>query len=422
MENYPTTMREAKEYKYNFWSDKPVTPLKEYLSGKDGSINDNFGKDKLYEQSEPLDMKPFEWKKIQLSDMNDDDDFFSKTVEFINKWNYIDIREKFRFHYTSDYVKWSLGNEGVLMVLHYNGEPVATLGIETLKMTVFTHSDTFKVIKFLCIHPKYRGNDDSRGKGKRTLVHAVLDEATRDLYNQNSKHGMFITGKFVPTPVTSIRNYNRPLNYNKLYKLGFTIIKGSNESLHESFKVKGSPLKYYLPASQDDVDRMYEVYTDYRQMFNISVDYTLTQFKDLLFAPGVRTIALNSTKTGKLEDFVSYYVGDISVEKSDDKIRYAKLLMYTCSREDTNVMISNLLKYIETKEKEGVDVLFCDDTNQNHNFVLSSPKFPDEESDEEDYKKAYDHMFMRDSRKYFMNLFNFRCERVKPFQVLYPVH
>jgi hypothetical protein len=91
--------------------------------------------------------------------------------------------------------------------------------------------------------------------------------------------------------------------------------------------------------------------------------------------------------------------------------------LYTCVKEEPCILISNLVRILSHDKTS--DVLMINDSNQNKDVLLSSPKLPDEESDDEDYKKAYDLLFSKDPKITYLNLFNFRANMMHSYQILY---
>lgn len=431
MSLYPTSFREAKEHKYNFWKNKPVPKVGSYLSMRNGPIDKNYGKDGLYKSTEPIKVPPLEWRLLKNSE-DGYDKLVNHTTLFLNKYDYIEENENYRPLLTPDHVRLMLGSNGEILALMYKTTMVGVIGWCTQSIKINKNSENVTHVKFICVHPKYRQKYDKKGKLVEDggIVNALLDETLRRVCSdieqnteqnteKDNNYGMFFTERFVPHPFTATRRYYRPLNYSKLLKHKFTLLEGDEKQIHKRFLDSTEPAAYYHKATKDDLDSMLNVYEKYREMFNVSLNLNRNDLEILLFNPVVRTYVMKSKSTNKVIDFVSVVLQDKQINQEKDTIRSAHLFLYTCDREDPSLLGTNLIRLLLRDEK--LDLLYVNDTNQSRDMVLSYTKHPDTDSDEEeDGNKTYDMLFMKDHRKMYVNLFNYKTDYMQAYQLLLP--
>jgi glycylpeptide N-tetradecanoyltransferase len=414
MSNYPTTHRESKNHKYNYWKNKPV--IRTDNMNKRGQIED-ITKRKLYTSPDPINLNMLEWHTV---DFNNNEDV-EPVIDFINS-NYVtNTRNKFRLYYTSESVKWALG-DGSLVVIKLGSNIVGTVGYTIRDMVVEQFTEKFGEVNFLCVHKKYRSsyknknvnNKKKSNKKKQYLVHVLIDDAIRRIYNEGGRQGLFTTTKYIPTPTTTFRYFHRPLNYRKLHEHGHTILEGDVDSIHRRFTDKTEPMDYYHVAEKEHLKTILSLYNEYMKKFNVYVKYSLKELEHYLFNDYTRTYVMKD-KTGKIVDFVSYYITYQSITGSDEKIKNANLFLYSCIKEDIQILAPNVIRLI--LRDTDCDVFTVTDSTDNSDFLLSNKIYPDEDSDCEDVQKAYDHKFFKGTGKSYLNFFNFGTSRMHSGQV-----
>lgn len=408
MDRYPSTLNEAKSHEYSYWKNKPVKHIND-PNNKKGQY-ENLKKRSLYSSVEPIDVKMLDWTSVNLSD----DSELNEVTCFINEHYVTDQQEKFTLHYEPQFIKWALGSDGELLTLKYGSNILGTVGFTIRNMTVENHTGTFGEVNFLCVHPKYRSiNKKKSTKKTQHIVHVLIDEAIRRIVNKGTVKGIFTTEKYIPTPTATIRFFHRPLNYRKLFKHKFTILPGDVDSIHTRFAESIEPQEYYKVAKEDNINEIFDLYNEYAIKYNISVKYSKDELKHYLFSPFTKTYVMESK--GEIVDFVSYYVLSQSVKGSDEKIKGAYLFLYSCNKEDIQLLASNVIRLI-TRDTD-CDVFNVTDVMNNSDFLLSNKKYADEESDQEDYEKSYDHKFIKGSGKLNLNFFNFGTSRMHSGQI-----
>lgn len=266
---------------------------------------------------------------------------------------------------------------------------------------------------------KEEKDEKTEGQSKLLLVHAVLDEIIRQHYTNSYRYGLFSTEVFVPTPFVSYREYYRPLNYEKLLEHRFFVLNGDKSSIHERFLEKVKPHKAYEVANEEDLETVYELYNEHRGSFNVSVKYTFEEFKEAIWNPNVKLFVLRSNRDNRIVDFVSYYKYQLSIKGSEETLNCARMFLFSCLREDISVLGANTIRLV-AKHDEECDMFWSDDLNQSKDYILSTSSRPDEESDEEDYKKAYEQKFVKYSSVKYLNTFNYKPGMMYSYQVIFP--
>ena len=116
-------------------------------------------------------------------------------------------------------------------------------------------------------------------------------------------------------------------------------------------------------------------------------------------------------------DFVSYFIKEQEIIGTNEDIKITQLFLYSCNKEDVNVMISNTIR-LAIKDVNP-DVFYATDICKNSEFLLANKFMPDEESDQEDYDRSYDHKFMKSSEKMYTNFFNFTTPQIHTSQIFF---
>ena len=131
--------------------------------------------------------------------------------------NYVeDIESQFRLSYTQEFLLWALKPP--------NFDPSWIFGIKLgIKLVAFisaipillrsnNHAFNCAQVNFLCIDKKYRS---------KNLAPLMITELVRRANFKNVYQAIFTSGKLFSSPLSTAKYYHRPLNFEKLYELGF---------------------------------------------------------------------------------------------------------------------------------------------------------------------------------------------------------
>jgi len=397
---YPSTVNEGKKYKYTFWSNKPVKQFNENI------INSNIIEDltqrKVYASDEPITLpSSLEWINVNLKD----ELMMNKVVEFLQLYYLPDEQDKFIPVYSTSFIKWMLGITGFLIAIvsKSNSTICGVVGGMVKTMTVFDKTEKFGSVKFLCALPLYR---------KKKIAYTLIDESVRRLVKLGVKQGYFVTERCVPSPVTTIRYYDRPINYIKLQKIKYIDIGGEPEKVQTKFDLKTSVSHNYVEMTKEHIEMVYVLYNKYIVKYNVYIQYTQTELETLLLNECVNSYVV--LDNNNVVDFISYYKLTYNVIGSDEKINTGVLFLYTCINKACDEMVENILKFAKINE---LDLFTVNDTMMIRDVLFTKDYTIEEESDIESYDRVFEHKFIRSTKTLHLNYFNWKCPTMKSNQV-----
>ena len=169
---------------------------------------------------------------------------------------------------------------------------------------------------------------------------------------------------------------------------------------------------------EQDIEEMYELYNEYRSQFKVSINYSFEEFKYFMWNENVKVFVIRNTKENKIVDFVSYYKYQMSIKNSDDVFNCTRMFLFTCLCEEITLLGANTIRLIAQYDAD-CDMFWSNDLNSSKDYILATPSKPDEESDEDEHKKAYELKFVKYSSVKYINTFNYRIGMVNTFQVIY---
>lgn len=402
MNNYPTSISEGKKYEYNFWKNKPVIQFDEF-STVSQQIEDDLTKRKVYGNDDSIILpNSMKWIFIDMKD----DNILNSVVDFLKLYYINDIKNKFKLDYTIEFLKWAIGEDGfmIAIVSKINNIICGVVGASIRKITVFDKTEKFGIVNFLCAHPIYI---------KKKIAFTLIDEIIRRIVKYGINRGCFTTERCVPTPITVMRYYYRPINYIKLQKHGFTYIEGNPEIIQNKFMIKDSISKDYIQMQEEHILESLKLYILFMSRFNIYCNYTEQEFKNILLDNKfVKSYVIMNDN--KVIDFVSYYELSYFMDDSIDKINAGYLFLHSCNNISIDEIIENLLKLMKYNN---IDILNITDNMLMSEVILTKVFKNDENSDNEDCEKVYEHKFLKRNKKLHFNFFNWRCPEITPKQI-----
>lgn len=402
VEEYPNSISKGKKFSYQFWKNKPVSSFDEMSLGSQ-KIEDDLSKRRVYGEKTPIKLPDsMKWVTIDLEDSV----MMDTVVSFLRMYYLIDVKKKFKLDYTADFIKWALGNDGIMIaiVTKDNNTICGIIGTSFKTMTIFNKIEKFAVVDFLCSHPFYR---------KKKIAFTLIDEIVRRIVSNGVHQGCFTTERCVPSPTTVIRYYHRPINYIKLQKYGFTDVGGKPDKVQEKFTIKGVLPSNCVPMTPDHIQHITKLHKKFMSRFNIYCNYSEDDMKHLLLNNNyVKSYVI--TENEQIVDFLSYYLLPYFMDNENDKINAAYLFLYSCNNISNDTMIENILKICNNN---GIDILNVTDTGTMSDALLTKDIGNDDDSDIESYEHVYEHKFLKGSGKLHFNFFNWKCPTVKPKQI-----
>lgn len=378
-----------------YWKSKPVMNKdKNYYSTK--LINVNLDKDITHDETKLP--QGFYWNKVNLNSQE-----FSLVSQFLTQ-HYNDD-EKFYRVYSEDLIRYEMNNTGFFLNVHNKkGIIVGTIGI-TFRMCEIS-GETKSIIQsmFLCVHKKCR---------EKGIARVLMDEAIRQSKQYKYNKGVFLNTVNVIKPVARIRYYSRPLDYKHLKNNGFiSMSSNDDDQIHMKLKIKLKPNKKYVIAenNEETIDKIYDMYEEYTKSFYLRQKLSKHDIKNyLLNSDFCQTLLVKNTED-EIIDFISYNTYDVINRENDDIVKCANVLTYSSNNVRPDLLIINLMKQVSYDK---FHVLYLPDTMHTSDVLLTSARYGEEDSDEEDAKASMDLNFIRSKKRYYFNLYNLECQQIK---------
>ena len=403
--NYPNNIEDAKKHTYNFWKNKPVVKFDE-ISTYSGNIESKLTDRQVYNLDEPIKLpSSMNWNVIDLSDESN----LLHISEFLKLHYVSDESNTFKMDYSPEFIKWSLGESGSLIAitLKSNNAICGVVGYYLKNMVVFDKTEKFGVVNFLCSHPAYR---------KKKIAFTLIDEITRRIVKSGVNQGCFTTGRCVPTPITCIRYYHRPINYIKLKTHKFTIIDSDEKedkiTKNDEKIAKVLKISDEFPKNFIKIPKVLELYNKFMFRFNIYNKYTEEELKTMLLNNNiVKSYVI--LKDDEIVDFTSYFILDYLVDNTTEKLHTGYLFLYSS---ETLISSEIIKETINSTQIDNLDLFNVIDVgNMFDALLLKDTGLVD--SDYESYQKSYNHHFMKGTGKLYFNFFNWKCQEVLTNQI-----
>lgn len=389
---------EIAEQKFRYWKNKPVMCLNKIIAHST-QINTENKSDTHIQTVLP---HGYTWEKIDICD----DKNMIKVSTFLTAHYKRGSDSEYTMIYTNNLIRWQMCNNGYFMTINYDDNIIGLIGYTYRTLQIYTDRITITEPLYMCSLPNYRN------KG---IARVLMDETIRQSNMMGINKGLFCNNQIVPTPIATIRQYSRPLNYKKLRANEFIEISGVDDNLaHDRTRVKLRPTDRYIVAekTEKNIDIVHRLYTEYMKTFSLHLVMTRQEVSNYLFdTEYVKTIlVLNDNK--EIVDFISYNFYDIvnPNRENDNIIKTANILMYTSIATRVDVLFVNVLKHINM---DNIHLLYINDMMHTNDAILSNLKLPNEDTDDEEENATYDLNIVKTAKKTFINLYNWQCEKFK---------
>ncbi|KAJ5778205.1 hypothetical protein N7520_001451 [Penicillium odoratum] len=319
---------------YKFWQTQPVPRFEDQANQKaitQGPIK-IINPDEVSRTPDAL-VEGFEWCTLDLTDPEE----LKELYELLNNHYVEDDNAMFRFSYSQSFLHWALMSPGWKKEWHVgvratkSRKLVASIcGVPT-EIRVRNQKIKVTEINFLCIHKKLRS---------KRLTPVLIKEITRRCYINGIFQAIYTGGVVLPTPVSSCRYYHRPLDWLKLYEVGFSFLPHGSTKARQITKnqlPEATALPGLRPMEVKDIDAVYDLLERYMQRFQLNQAFTReeiehwfvykkTEGKDQV----VWTYVVEDPQTHKITDFVSFYNLESTVinNPKHDTVRAAYLYYY----------------------------------------------------------------------------------------------
>lgn len=186
-------------------------------------------------------------------------------------------------------------------------------------------------INFLCIHKKLRS---------KRLAPILIKEITRRCYLSGIHQAIYTGGVILPTPVSSCRYYHRPLDWLKLYEVGFSPMPHGSSKARQIAKnqlpsVTSTP--GLRPMEVKDIDAVHDLLERYERRFSLNQAFNKEEINHWLVhkeGPDTEQVVwsyvVEDPQTHKITDFFSFYNLESTVIQHHkyDNVRAAYLYYY----------------------------------------------------------------------------------------------
>lgn len=186
-------------------------------------------------------------------------------------------------------------------------------------------------INFLCIHKKLRS---------KRLAPVLIKEITRRCYLSGIYQAIYTGGVVLPTPVSSCRFYHRPLDWLKLYEVGFSPLPHGSTKARQITKNRlpvTTSTPGLRPMELKDADAVADLLERYLRRFDLNQAFSKEEVEHWLLhkdVPGKEQViwsyVVEDPETHKITDFFSFYNLESTVIQNPkhDCIRAAYMYYY----------------------------------------------------------------------------------------------
>ena len=312
---------------YKFWNTQPVPKFKEpnllqTTSGENGEslpegpiLPDKICKASAKDEPEKL-LEGFEWCLIDLEDKEDLQEFYDLLYN-----HYVeDTDGSFRFNYSTEFLAWALKPPGWRKEWHIGvrarptqegkkGKLVASIAGIPITLKVREKSVRVMEINFLAIHRKLRN---------KRLAPVLIKEVTRKSYKNGIYQGLYTAGTLLPTPISTCRYFHRSLDWEHLYKTGFSHMPPGSTELRQKYKYKveaHTSTKGLRPMQPADIPAVKDLLVRYNERFHLRQEFTDEEIAHWICSDTSKGVAYSHVveENGKITDFISYYLLDVSL-------------------------------------------------------------------------------------------------------------
>ncbi len=390
---FPTTLDEAKKIKSTFWKTQPVPKLGEKVC-RFAKINDIEVNEIQYQLPSSLC-----WSII---DMTNDEDL-NEIGSFLAKHYNPTLNKNFNTQYPSDFLKWSICDtkpenlEEICLAIRVKKNNNIAAFIAGIPTYLQVERNKLKVLEtnYLCIHTKLR---------KTGLCNILIKELVRLGTIKGYQQGYFNSYRYISSPFYNTKIHNRVLSVSTLLKSGFVKLpeQGLNKnegpiltekSLRKSLKLPEKCADNFIEMTEDHVEEAFRLYEKYNGRFSVCNIYSFDQFKRIFLSKFMTTYVL--IEDDKVIDFISYYSLPLIVLKDKSVIKQAHLFYYTANLETPYRLVKNILIVARNK---GNNLFSALDIMENQDFFL-------------------DLIFEKGFNVINYNFYNWKCPKLKNTQI-----
>ncbi|KAG0671842.1 glycylpeptide N-tetradecanoyltransferase [Pichia californica] len=332
---------------YKFWKTQPVPRFDEKDSFKEGPIDAE--KTIADVRTEPYPIhSSFEWTTLDLESDEDLDQLYELLYD-----HYVEDHDAtFRFAYSRTFFNWALKPPGWEHNWHIGvrvkdtGRLIAFISGVPCDLTIRGNDIKSVEINFLCVHKQLRS---------KRLAPLLIKEVTRRVNLKNIWQALYSSGTVLPKPLSTCRYGHRPLNWGKLYEVGFSSLpQGETKASMIAKTTLSNETKTvgWRKMKEEDIDTVYKLYNDWRVRYEISQIMTKEDVKHWIYGGKqqdgkvIHTYVVEDKDTKRVTDFISFYVLPFTVLQNElhDNVGIAYLYYYASE--------TGLGKFIKDEESQ----------------------------------------------------------------------
>ena len=378
-----------------FWDKQPVIPLTEKIL-EDGEVDVRENLTTNYIRDAPYKLPTgFKWDLIDTSCTAQ----LTELHVFLKKYYNRGVTRGYTKEYSIETLRWGLQPPGYFPDWHIcirqesNNKLLATITGIPMKIKFREKEIMVCNINFLCVHPKLR---------TKRLSPVLIKEVTRRIFLRDIWHGIATGSVPVFSPVSTLSQYCRPLNLEKIYELGY-VPTHKNTSLKLFKKVYSLPpitecTRNLVPLGKKHIQSAFHLFTEYVKQFELAPILTEKEFEHW-FMPrkGVNHTFVLENEKGEVTDLCSYHdiAFNIHGHYKYDELK-SVYLHYSISKTVDAKTLSSL--WMSIAKQQGFDLVEGFDNMKN--------------------KEIFDCMnFVKGGSSLYLYMYNWKCRPLETGQI-----
>jgi hypothetical protein len=335
-----------------FWNQRPVP----------ASIKNMVFSQQIDPKPTPIQTVP----KSQYTIVNLDQNNLEEIVDFLNanyhdsKFTLVDTNNLVttkKYHTVFDKSFIPSNSQILGLRLNYNNQLVGLMVGTPKTYQLKNKKSTGLQVTLLCINKLIRG--------KSTTTYLMSEFVNR--FQSSYPMGLFFTEATVPTPISKVSVYKRPLNPQKLYDIGYFEIKDKTvvTKMIDKYTIIRKLPSNIIKLNPEWIPKLHSIYNEYMERFDFHQIYTLEEFTSYITEPHVDTYVIFSKQkdivADNILDFFSF--GRFQIRTELTTLNCANLLLYTAQSDE--ITSRRLADYASIAAfTEQLDLLYLTNTSE----------------------------------------------------------
>ncbi|XP_028332474.1 glycylpeptide N-tetradecanoyltransferase 2-like [Gouania willdenowi] len=357
----PKSLQQAQTYQYRFWDTQPVPKLGDTVTTH-GPVAETEASIREKPYSLP---EGFSWDTLDISSPP----VLKELCSLLNENYTEDDDNTIRFHFSAEYLQWALQPPNWQAQWHCgvrvntNKKLVGFIAAIPADLSIYEFQRQVVQVRFLCVHRKLR---------LKRMTPVLIRELTRRVNLQGLRQAVYAAGVVVPTPLSSCRQWHRPLNVRKLMEVNYPGLK-ENMNLQRTLKFLRLPQTTKIPGmrpmTHEDSPRVLSLLQKSLSRFHLRPVLSLQDVQHWLVPrESVIDSYVIEGDDGELTDVVSFYRVSFKVlnHPFHSTLRAAHLFYIASAATDQADLVEDSLVLAKAK---GLDVVTALDVMDNNSFL-----------------------------------------------------